>query len=66
MTARKRKKPKKWVQGANLHKGALHKDLGIPEGHKIPISILKKAIKKGGKTGRRAQLALTLRKMRHR
>ena len=27
---------KKWIQGAHLHKGALHRALGVPEGEKIP------------------------------
>lgn len=51
---------KKWIQGAIKHKGALHKDLGVPEGEKIPADKLAKAAKKGGKVGQRARLAETL------
>ena len=30
----------KWIQDTKMHKGALHKELGIPEGEKIPNSKL--------------------------
>lgn len=52
-----------WIQGAIKHKGALHRDLGVPQGQKIPVSKLKAAAKKGGKVGARARLAETLKKM---
>ena len=42
-----------WIQKANIKKGK-----------KIPLSKLKSAAKKGGKLGKRANLALTFRKMR--
>lgn len=29
---------KKWIQGAIKHPGALHKELGVPKGKKIPCS----------------------------
>ena len=51
----------KWIQGAVKHPGALHKQLGIPEGHPIPPGKLHAAAQKGGKLGARARLALTLR-----
>lgn len=51
---------KKWIQGAIKKPGALHKELGVPEGEKIPASKLKAAAKKGGKEGQRARLAMTL------
>lgn len=54
---------KKWIQEAIQHKGALHKDLGVPEGKKIPAKKLKAAEKKGGVVGKRARLAETLKKM---
>lgn len=54
----------KWIQGAIKKPGALHKELGVPEGKKIPESKLKAAEKKGGKLAKRAQLAETLKKMR--
>lgn len=58
------KKPKFWIQKAiGKHKGALHKHLGIPKGEKIPLMLLKEAAEEGGKIGKEANLALTLRKM---
>ncbi len=44
--------------------GALHKQLGIPAGEKIPASTLKAAAEKGGKLGKRARLAMTLKKLK--
>ena len=54
---------KHWIAGAIKHPGALHKELGVPEGEKIPQSKLNAAAKKGGKEGERARLAKTLEKM---
>lgn len=54
---------KKWIQGAIKHPGALHKELGVPMGKKIPAAKLNAAAKKGGKVGKRARLAKTLKKM---
>lgn len=51
---------KKWIAEAVKHKGALHKELGVPQGKKIPANKLKAAAKKGGKIGKRARLAETL------
>jgi hypothetical protein len=51
----------KWIQKAIQHKGALHKELGVPEGKKIPAKKLNKAAEKPGKIGKRARLAKTLR-----
>lgn len=56
---------KHWIQGAIKHPGALHKELGIKEGEKIPASVLSKASGKGGKLGERARLAETLKGMHH-
>ena len=53
----------KWIQKAKIKKGALHKELGIPKGKKIPAKKLKAAAKKGGKLGKRARLAETLKKL---
>jgi len=53
----------KWIQRAIKHPGALHKQLGIPEGKKIPAGTLASAAEKGGKLGRRARLAETLKKL---
>lgn len=57
---------KKWIQGMHMKKGALHRQLGVPEGEKIPSGKLNAAAKKGGTIGRRARLAQTLGKMNHR
>lgn len=55
----------KWIQGAIKKPGALHKEMGVPEGKKIPEKKLAKAAKAGGKLGKRARLAETLKKMNH-
>jgi hypothetical protein len=57
------KKSKKWIKKAIKKPGALHKDLGVPKGEKIPAKKLKAAADKGGKVGKRARLAETLKKM---
>ncbi len=57
---------KHWISGAIKHPGALHKELGVPEGEKIPRRKLAKAAKKGGKEGERARLAETLEHLKHR
>jgi len=53
---------KKWIQQAIKKPGALHKQLGVPMGEKIPAKKLTVASKSGGKMGRRARLAKTLSK----
>jgi len=53
----------KWIQNAIKKPGALHKELGVPKGKKIPAKKLAAAAKKGGKEGQRARLAETLKKM---
>ena len=50
----------KWIQKAIKKPGALHKELGVPEGKKIPSAKLAAAAKKPGKVGKRARLAETL------
>ena len=54
---------KNWIQKAIKKPGALRKTLGVKEGETIPVSKLKAAAKKSGKTGQRARFALTLRKL---
>jgi hypothetical protein len=54
----------KWIQKAIKKPGALHKELGVPKGEKIPEKKLNAAAKKGGKLGQRARLAKTLKKMK--
>ena len=58
------KKKKNWIAGAIKHPGALHEELGVPKGKKIPAAKIKKAEKAGGKEGKRAALAITLGKLR--
>jgi len=55
---------KKWIQEAIKKPGALKKSLGVKEGEKIPAGKLAKAAKAPGKTGQRARLAQTLKKMK--
>lgn len=54
----------KWIQGAIKKPGALHKELGVAEGKKIPAKKLAAAAKKPGKEGQRARLAETLKGMK--
>lgn len=51
---------KQWIKGAIQHPGALHKEMHVPMGKKIPAKKLAAAAKKGGKIGKRARLAETL------
>jgi hypothetical protein len=60
---RKEMAKEKWIQKAIKHPGALHKELGVPEGKKIPAKKLAAAAKKPGVEGKRARLAETLKKM---
>ncbi len=56
-----------WIQSAIKNPGALHDDLGIPRGKKIPLSLIQQAAQSKNPTlRRRANLALTLRKITHR
>lgn len=47
-----------------MKKGALHKQLGVASDKKIPAKKLEKAASKGGKLGKRARLAETLKKLK--
>ncbi len=47
----------------HMKKGALRKEMGAKKGKPIPAKKLAKAATKGGKLGRRARLAMTLKKM---
>ena len=49
-----------WIKGAIKHPGALHRELGVKQGKKIPAKKLRAAAKKKGKIGKRARLAETL------
>lgn len=59
------KKHKNWIAGAIKKPGALHKELGVSQGKKIPAGKLANAAKKGGKEGKRANLAKTLASFQH-
>lgn len=50
----------KFIQKAIKHPGALHKELHVPEGKKIPQKKLNTAANKGGKLGQRARFAKIL------
>ena len=56
---------KNWIAGAIKHPGALHKQMGVPEGQNIPEGRLAKAAQSGGKLGQRARLAETLKGFSH-
>ena len=43
-------------------KGALHRDLGVPQGKKIPRKLLLAAAKRKGKVGQRARWALNVKR----
>lgn len=55
----------KFIQKAIKKPGQLHRDLGVPQGEKIPAKKLKaaEAGKYGKKTEQRAHLAETLKKL---
>ncbi len=55
---------KNWIAGATKNKGALHRNLGVPEGQKIPAAKITAAAKRPGKVGKEARLAETLKGLR--
>ena len=59
---------KKWIQKAikPANKGKLRAELKVKKGKNIPVTKLKSAEKKGGKIGKQARLAETLKKMNKR
>jgi len=57
----------KWIKSAIKHPGKLHKELGIPQGKKIPNKMLEKATKSKNPTLRKeANLARTLKRINKR
>jgi hypothetical protein len=55
-----------WIAGAIKNKGSLHKELGVPEGKKIPKKKLDKAARsKNPLLKKRAKLAETLRSFKN-
>ncbi len=60
----KRKEPKKrWIKAAIKKPGALRAQLGVGEDETISSGKLEEAARKPGKMGKRARLALTLKKI---
>jgi hypothetical protein len=53
-----------FIQGAIKHPGALHQDLGIPQGQPIPQATLAEAAHRPGVVGQRARFAETLERLR--
>jgi hypothetical protein len=53
----------KFIQKAIKRPGALHKELHVPMGKKIPAKKLEKASHAKGKLGQRARFAETLKKL---
>jgi hypothetical protein len=61
----KEKQPKKWIQGLDIKKGALRKELGVKSGKKIPSKKLEEAThSKDPLLKKRAVLAENFRKMK--
>jgi hypothetical protein len=56
---------KNWIAGAIKKPGALHEDLGVAQGKKIPAKKIAAAASKGGVVGKRARLAQTLKGFSH-
>ena len=57
----------KWIQGAIKRPGALHDELGISQGKKIPLKTLHKAEQSSNPTlAKQARLAETLKGFHHR
>ena len=54
---------KNWIARAIKKTGSLRKSLGVKEGDTIPAKKLANAAQKGGKLGKRARLAQTLKKL---
>lgn len=61
----KRPSRKRWIQSALAahKKGALHRQLGVPEDETIPLEMLKWASTQGGLLAMRARFALVMRKL---
>lgn len=66
MRGRKARSGGNWIAGAIEHPGALHRQLGVPAGDKIPAAKMAAAAHGayGPKAVKRANLARTLRRLR--
>lgn len=62
----KRRRVRGHLRVVSRRRGALHRQLGIPMGTKIPTALLRKYQHAPGKLGRRVRLALTLRRLKRR
>ncbi len=59
--ARRGRRGKKWIAGATENKGALHRQLGVPESQPIPAAKLAAAASSDNELmAKRARLAQTL------
>lgn len=57
---------KHWIKAAIKHPGALHRDLGVPQGQKIPEAKLEAATHSNNPTtAKRARLAETMEGFHH-
>lgn len=54
-----------FIKKAIKKPGQLHRDLGVPQGEKIPVGKIAAAAKGSGKTAERARFAETLSKLRN-
>lgn len=65
MATKKKSSDGKWISKAIKHPGALHRELGVPEGEKIPAKKMAKAAhSKSPKIRKQVALAKTLSHMR--
>lgn len=65
VTEQKGRRAKKFIQSAIKHPGALHEDLGVPQGQKIPEAKIEAATHSSNPTiARRARFAETLKGLR--
>ena len=62
---REEPEPKKGKLKLHLKKGALHREMGIKQGKKIPVAKLEAEKAKGGLAAKRAQFAINARKWSH-
>lgn len=58
------RKGRDFIAGAIKTPGALHRQLGVPQGQRIPAKTLATAAKAPGLEGQRARLARTLKSVR--
>jgi hypothetical protein len=60
---RRGKKSKLWIQKLRLKRGTLHRQLGISPDDVIPMPVLIEASRRPGLIGKRARLAINLRRL---